>query len=338
MCLSTCDYEVNLKGSYTAKISIERLLSELSIPDQAEDQISLICLNLTKLNYIEIGPLSFLRGVIASWNEKGQSVSVNFGSSRSVITYMQRMNFFTSIGIEIPEGFVRHPAKDRLVAFTIIDSASSQKTDELSETMATCITGESEEAEEFFFTEQPPEEGYFQAIAYSVSELIKNVQQHSSGIGYIAAQHYPSTGITQLAIVDIGMGVKESFFRSSSPHTSTITSDLSAIQLALNSEVSSKTHSAGLGGGFENAGVGLTLLTEIAKKADGHFQIVSGYGLVNQDEGVDLSNVFNGTYVCLSFERNKLDTFGHLLENAKQKFLGSPDDDLDLELDGIFGG
>lgn len=339
MCVSTCDYEVVLKGRYTANAGIEKLLEELSVPElisSTQEPISSICLNIVNLKYIEVGPLSLLRGVITEWNEKGQTVTVALGPSRSVICYLQRMDFFTSINVVIPEDFNRHPAGARFVVFTEINSASSQSTDDLSERMATCITGEDND-EEVVFTDQPPVEGYFEGIAYSVSELIKNVQQHSCGIGHIVAQHYPSTGLTQIAIVDNGIGIKESFFRTSSPVSAQINSDLDAIKLALKAEVSSKTHSVGVGG-VENAGVGLTFLTEIARNAKGHFQVVSGNGFVNMDSEIDLPNVFNGTFVCITFDRNSLETFGNLLENARQKILGNPGSDMDVELDGIFGG
>jgi hypothetical protein len=337
--VSTFDYEVILNGSYTAKAGVEKLLNELSIPEKVEgteNPISTICLNITNLNYIEIGPLSLLRGVIASWNDEGKTLIVNLDSSREVTSYLQRMDFFKSIHIDIAEKFMRHPSEARFVVFTEINSASSQSTEDLSERMATCITGESDD-DEVVFTDQPPVAGYFEGIAYSVSELIKNVQQHSCGVGHIVAQHYRSTGLTQIAIVDNGIGIKESFFRSSSPVSAQIDSDLDAIKLALEAEVSSKTHSVGVGG-IENAGVGLTFLTEIARNAKGHFQVVSGNGFVSMDRELDLANVFNGTFVCITFDRNSLATFGNLLENARLKILGAPDSDLDVDLDGIFGG
>lgn len=337
--MSKVDYEVILKGSYTARAGVEKLLDELSIPERTtstESPILIICLNIANLKYIEIGPLSLLRGAIASWNDEGKSVTVKLGSSRSVISYLQRMDFFKSIHVVIPENFKRHPAGSRFVVFTEINSPSSQSTDDLSARLATCITGENDDGE-VVFTDQPPVEGYFAGIAYSVSELIKNVQQHSCGIGHIVAQHYSSTGLTQIAIVDNGIGIKESFFRSSSPVSAQIDSDLDAIKLALEAEVSSKTHSVGVGG-VENAGVGLTFLTEIARNAKGHFQVVSGNGFVNVDSEVDLPNVFNGTFVCITFDRNSLETFGNLLENARLKILGAPGSDLDVDLDGIFGG
>ena len=101
-------------------------------------------------------------------------------------------------------------------------------------------------------------------------------------------------------------------------------------------EVSSKTYKGDpLSASAENAGVGLTLLTDVAIQANGGYQLASGHALLHDQGSSFLGNAYKGTFICLSFTRTELDQFQNLLENAKSKFLGEVEVSSDT-LEGIF--
>jgi len=326
------EVRIFLTASYEEKDGIERLISQCQLPAN----IKAIALDFYQLRFIEVGPLALLLGFIINWRASGLTVNIYANFSSSSCSYLSRINFFEHISEPVEEQFKRHKSGDRFVEFKKIDSSSSSLLGLLSDQIATCVAGENS-VENDEFTDRAPVAGYYEAIAYSVSELIKNVQQHASGIGFVVAQHYPTSGKTHIAIVDSGIGIKESFFRSGSPHASRMKTDIDALKIALEAEVSSRTHNTGsYGTSNENAGVGLTLLTHIAQQAGGSYQLLSGNGFLQIDEEKTLPVSFQGTFFCLTFNRSKLDDFGHLLENAKIWALGEPDSELDKESEDIF--
>ena len=327
------DVQIFLARSYSNSSGLSPLVAILRVDDDTES----VTINFSALNWIELGPMTYLLGVLKGWQEAGISVALTgIAPNSSPVSYMSRMDFFEHLGHPIAESTTRQDSGDRFVEFKEITGRASNTADLLADDIATCITGNTNEPDLFEWTDTPPENGYYDALAYSVSELIKNVQQHSGGSGYIAAQHYPKSGITQIAVVDTGMGIRESFERASPPHAAGIRSDMDALKKALEAEVSSKTHSSdAFRGAAENAGVGLTLLTDVAIQANGGYRLASGSALLHDQGEYSLSNDYKGTFVCLSFTRSELDQFRNLLENAKSKFLGDVDVNPDA-LEGIF--
>lgn len=323
----------HLAASYTENSGVNSLTNLLFLD---KDTIE-VTINFNYLKWIELGPMTYLLGLLKGWQEDNISISLEgIAASSSPVCYMSRMNFFELLNHQVAESFNRKEAGDRFVEFKKITGRAADTADDIANDMATCITGETNEPDLFEFTDTPPEDGFYEAIAYSVSELVKNIQQHSCGNGFIGAQYYPKTDKTQIAIIDTGIGIRESFERSSSPHSASIESDLDALSKALEAEVSSKTYKGDpLSATAENAGVGLTLLTDVAIQAKGGYQLASGYALLHDQGSNILSNAYKGTFICLSFTRTELDQFQNLLENAKSKFLDEVEVSSDA-LEGIF--
>ena len=75
------------------------------------------------------------------------------------------------------------------------------------------------------------------------------------------------------------------------------------------------------GGASENAGVGLTLLHEIAKKLEGRFLIASGRAYYSLDYEGELPNglEFRGTLCAFSFKRQQIKNFTDLLYGIKEE-------------------
>jgi len=323
----------HLAASYTENSGVNSLANLLFLDKDTTE----VTINFNYLKWIELGPMTYLLGLLKGWQENDISLSLEGIAARSSpVCYMSRMNFFHLLGHQVAEKFNRQDAGNRFVEFKEITGRAADTADVIADDMATCITGGTNELDLFKFTDTPPEDGFYEAIAYSVSELIKNIQQHSCGNGFIGAQYYPKTDKTQIAIIDTGIGIRESFERSSSPHAASIGNDLDALNKALEAEVSSKTYKGDpLSASAENAGVGLTLLTDVAIQANGAYQLASGHALLHDQGSSFLGNAYKGTFICLSFTRTELDQFQNLLENAKSKFLGEVEVSSDT-LEGIF--
>jgi hypothetical protein len=273
--------------------------------------------------------------VIAGWSAQSKELILLTGEDRAALRYMQRMNFFNLCSVEMPEKFKRKDPDDSFLPFQAINQGS-QAESSLSESIARCVTKTSEkETEEFEWTDQAPEGGVFEAVVYATSELIRNVQQHARGPGFVIAQKYPKGNQTQVVICDMGIGIRSSFEQSGSPYASRINSDADAVELALKPKISSKTHIKDPYYGFrENAGVGLSLLSHIASHQSGNFRLVSGSGFACKEEVRTIRCVsgYKGTLACFQFADDVLANFNALLENAKQDIgLGLPRDNVDID-------
>ncbi|KZN12168.1 hypothetical protein [Marinomonas sp. TW1] len=300
-----------------------------------------IALDLNELTFIEIGPLTFLISRIVQWQAQGVEVSIDINTAHSQCCgYLQRIDFFNYLGINMSEDFNRHSPKGRFHPVARIENQASGLADNLSEAIAEAVIGETS-TQDIFFTDQPPEEGAFEAIAYSVSELIKNIQQHSKGKGAVVSQFYEKKGMAKLAIFDDGIGIRNSFIESKSGYSSQIKNDVDAIRLALEGEVSSKLSSSNnnasaYGDLPDNAGVGLTFLTMLAKRAGGNYTIISGNGLVSSTKATKIKQKTLGTFVHLSFNRDQLESFGELLEEIKREILPLNEEFQQEDLDSLF--
>lgn len=309
--------QINLNGTYK-DTSLRSLLLQLYKGAGCER----IDLDLSSLKFLTSSAMAALIGVIRGWEHDGKEVYIAPPCGSSCLTYMQRMNFYRLFDIEMEEPFTRRDPSSRFVPFECIKGRSSDLADLLGQQIAACIAPEEARMEVLFSDDDSSQTGFYDGIVYSVSELVKNVQQHSKGTGVIGAQYYPSTGLTEIAIADVGVGIHNSFIESGSPLAAKMKNDAEALELAIQPEVSSKTHLDVIGLG-ENRGVGLSLLTWLATHSGGSYVLASGQGFLTPNS-VELfpCGSFPGTFVCMSFKRSSFAHFQNMLENAKRIVLG----------------
>lgn len=115
----------------------------------------------------------------------------------------------------------------------------------------------------------------FQALAYAMREMIRNVVEHSAStdLAY-AAQYWPATGKAEIAIADRGIGLARSL--SSNPKIGSV-DDEQALELAVQAGVSSKTwrkqRSRSV---WSNSGYGLYMVKGLCVASGGSLSIASG--------------------------------------------------------------
>lgn len=170
-----------------------------------------------------------------------------------------------------------------------------------------------------------------QTIRYIVSELVRNVLEHSlaSTGAFVCAQYYKKSNTIRIGIVDRGIGIKQSMTPFYHPASSK-----DALLLALTPGVTGVTNREG--GNETNAGAGLFFVKSIAKINQTPFLLYSGDSLYKlrknrtnkiyanplQDnhslkEGLPF---WQGTVVGIDISLDKTTEFMYLLKAIRQIF------------------
>lgn len=117
------------------------------------------------------------------------------------------------------------------------------------------------------------------AVRYSFIELLRNVVQHSASVGggVAMAQYFPRTGLVEVCVADVGVGIK-STINEAYPEIDT---NLKAIKLATLPHVSGTFKPGGYTRMNDNAGLGLFFIKQIASMSGGSFFLASHDALVD---------------------------------------------------------
>jgi anti-sigma regulatory factor (Ser/Thr protein kinase) len=280
------------------------------------DDVAEVRLNFQAVEFWTPGALVLLLAKIDRWLVQGKSVYLENCKACRAFKYLQRINFFSQIGIDLPEDFSRQDAGGRFLELQRIGGAGSADVAQLSSDIAYCLFPDAD-------VDDPEESGLFDVLEYSVSELINNVRQHAKAPGFVMAQFTAKNDLIRVGIADRGIGVLRSFSEAGSPLWTPTMTDIESISLALQPKISSKLHLTTPWGESVNAGVGLTLLKEICTITSGPFFMASGNGamLFPSNGGHtprQISKGFQGTVCSLAFKRLNIRTFPELLNKAKQ--------------------
>ncbi len=264
--------------------------------------------------------LTALLATLHGWCQAKRSVTLLNCESCPAFTYLQRMDFFRLSGIALPENFTRRAADGRFVPLCRIDGGTRGNVTEVSSALARCVFPKLAD------TDDPESAGPLDMVEYATSELINNVIQHARGPGFAAAQVYPKSGLIRLAVADCGIGIRGSFAAYEPPFWDPAMSDLDAVRTALQPKVSSKLHLPVAWGEPVNAGVGLSMLKEIARHADGMFTLLSGTGFFQHNHleprrlptELNLLETYAGTVCSLQLPQQKLGNLQKILQNSKK--------------------
>lgn len=168
--------------------------------------------------------------------------------------YLERMKLFEFLRVKSDITITEHEPAGRFVPLTQIkDSKSLTK----------------------FITEVTPllhlEPKHAEPIRYIMSELIRNVLEHSLSKdgAIVSAQYYKKSNTIRIGIADTGIGVWKSINESYNPKN-----DLEAISMALTPGITGTTRKEG--GTERNAGAGLFFIKSIASVNRDFFVIYSG--------------------------------------------------------------
>lgn len=231
--------------------------------------------------------------------------------------YIERMGLFKFLGISSGITITEHEPAGRFIPLTQIKNS-------------THLT--------HFLTDMVPllhlDQKKSESIRYIVSELVRNVLEHSkaSNGAILSAQYYTKSNTIRIGIVDTGIGIKKAINQSHPTNN-----DLESIQLALTPGITGTTPREG--GTEYNAGAGLFFIKSIATVNHTNLMIYSGtamYKLLkskNTPEIILYSNPYKdrhskgdnfphwqGTVVGVDISLNSTREFSLLLDYIRETY------------------
>lgn len=198
----------------------------------------------------------------AAWGawarRKGYSLrAVNLGQKTA---YAGRMKLFTHLGINFDPGLEEREAAGRFVPLTQVSSSKDVGN----------VIGD---ISALLHLQEDPET--LSAVQYCVSELLRNVLEHSGSPdgAFVCAHRYTAKEPHRvtIAVADCGRGIASHLGRV---YPAAAKDDVAALGLAMRPGITGAV--AGQYGTPDNAGAGLFITRSIAKGSGGYFFLLSG--------------------------------------------------------------
>lgn len=160
----------------------------------------------------------------------------------------------------------------------------------------------------------------FDTLTFSLREIMRNVVEHSGAKQFgVCAQFYPSKHKVELAIVDRGMGLRESL--KTNPHLDLI-DDKCAINYALQPGISGKSYKGARknrNGHWGNSGFGLYMTTRLCRNGGSFFVTSGSHGMFLGQGKRYLETAFRGTAVRMIFDTTKIRNLTGSLETFRKE-------------------
>jgi len=161
-------------------------------------------------------------------------------------------------------------------------------------------------------------------FSYIIRELLRNTPEHAEvNKALIFAQYWPSKDEAQIAILDNGIGLRNSFAKNP-VHREYIKTDEDALEAAIkpgisqafNPDTKNKSNNS-----WSNSGFGLFMASEICRKLDGCFWLISGNKAMKVDStGTHMYDTeFNGTAVSFDIKSTKIKNVQTLITDTAKK-------------------
>lgn len=190
------------------------------------------------------------------------------------LTYPAHAGFFRFFGMKFGKALAAANANERFIPITplLVEEIKDEAVEKM-EHHGDTIQRSSEDLIGVLL--QSRDTPAFQALAYAMREIIRNVVEHSAStdLAY-AAQYWPATGKAEIAITDRGIGLAKSL--SSNPKIGSVGHE-QALELAVQPGVSSKTwrkqRSKSV---WSNSGYGLYMVKGLCVASGGSLTIASG--------------------------------------------------------------
>jgi hypothetical protein len=183
------------------------------------------------------------------------------------------------------------------------------------------------------------------AVKYSLIELLRNVVQHSvsTGGGVAMAQYYPRTGLVEVCVADMGVGIKATI-NEAYPEIDT---HLKALKVSTLPHVSRTFKAGGYTSMSDNAGLGLFFIKQITSLSGGSFFLGSKDALVDiwgDREGQQKklyrqakAGGWPGTFAYLQLRKDSIAEFDGLLSVCRRLAAEAQKYPAELALDFIEG-
>lgn len=167
------------------------------------------------------------------------------------------------------------------------------------------------------------EDNTYLLFQYVIREIIRNVFDHSqSDSFYYGVQKYPKKDLIEVAISDLGIGLKETVPFDAEEIYYKKTTDIDAIHKAMLPGISNFSNHTYASEDFKNSGYGLTLIKKIIENCNGKLSIATGkasltFSTSNNEEKIDCD--LKGTIIRLQINIGMLESikFNNILNSVQ---------------------
>lgn len=229
--------------------------------------------------WVHVEPLAL--SMIAAWGAwcRRQGYRIRAENLGKNAAYAARMRLFQHLGIDFDPGLSEREEAGRFLPLTQVRNTTE-------------VTAAIANVSALLHLEQDPES--LAAVQYSISELLRNVLEHSGSEdgAFVSAHRYTQKAPHRvtIAVADCGRGIASHLSRK---FPTVQTDDTAALGLAMQPGITGAL--PGVYGTSENAGAGLFITRCIAKGTGGYFFLASGtsgYRLrraLSSDDMIELS-------------------------------------------------
>lgn len=275
----------------TQFVTIRKTLAQLDDVLRTGDQAPTkkLLLDLGSVVFCSATGITILAAVLEDLFRRGKLAGgqIWLPNNPLAMKYLQRMNFFAELRVEIPEAFTRRAPKSFYPVTHVPDEGACPAITR--ELVAPCQTNLS--------LDQPT----VNALKTCVNEMIENVFYHAESPtdALVSAQAYKKRQRVELVIADTGRGIRAAF-ADSPEYAARSFDDCHAVRLALEKNVTST--------GDVRRGIGLWVASELARCNGGEFLILSKEGGVRVvgDDVSDVTDLFwPGTLVAIEFRLDR---------------------------------
>jgi hypothetical protein len=240
-----------------ASIHTARHFLEINNPFEDDSQNAVL---VFRHRWAHVEPMAL--SMVAAWgawcHRHGKELSVENLDRRAA--YLARMRLFHHLGVDYGPGIIEHEEAGRFLPVSRV----------VTRDQVTRVIGD---ISALLHLEDDPES--LAAVQYCVSELLRNVLEHSGSPdgAFVCAHRYTGeqTPRVAIAVADCGRGIASHL---SQVHPEAASDDMIALGLAMRPGITGAQR--GLYGTPENAGAGLFITRCIAKGAGGYFLLISG--------------------------------------------------------------
>ena len=235
-----------------------------------------ISLDFKKMTHYTPDAIIAIVSKIRQWKSLKKKVRIKNQKQCNAYKFLVRINFFAQCGIKHKGASDAIKEKNTQACIFDIEDITL-----LAKNIAYTIAPNMKDPDS-----QHDDTGLFNCVEYIVSELCKNVEQHSNTAGIVTAHYFASTDYVRIAVADSGVGIKKSLDNIGMEHQS----DIEAIEKALDNNTT------------------LSKLHTLASKLGGQFIVVSNQGFVTLDETNEFvkNREFTGTLCSFSFKRSEV--------------------------------
>lgn len=287
--------------------SIEAVLKFCEELDSSTD-IDELTVDFSKMGRVEPFAMLFVARRLRTFEVDNRDIKVNYKNYETQ-SYLGHMGFFKSFGLDFGKKPGEACGNNTYLPLTILRTQSIR--DEANKEWKSEQDIIERKAEELAVILSQQQDGNLvDVFTYSIREIVRNVVEHSGSkqVAY-CAQYWPAYKKVEIAILDAGIGLKESI--SKNPFVE-VTCDSDAIQQVLMPAISSKNYKGAIidtDDPWHNSGFGLYMTNRLCRNG-GEFFICSGdHGILLNDEGkrhIDLGFNYSGTVVKMVLNTSKL--------------------------------